>query len=990
MADLNKNININVNTTGIDNATKSVDNLTNATQKLETTTKDFSKGVKIVYDSTGKAIDAVTDSSQRLNRQSSALVNAMAILTAQGKQNTTEFTLLQKKHLELATTIDKTKGSSKDLFGTLSLIPGPVGEIASSFQGAIEVMKVFSNVSFASLKTQLGETIGVLKGFLGLGGGAEKPNENSEATKEQTEALKEQNKALENNHEAFNGNAAAAKQYTDEIKNQNFVTKEQIKNEGYVFDAEGKLVKSKDGLTTARSRAMAASLAEGNAVNVNTGEIIENTAATEAATVATTAWAVALGILEAALVALGIGAVIILVIKLYDVVKEAALGTKELNAELKNFSEGLDDMKDGLDKSLTVIENINKSKLDDLRKTNASAKTIREEELKGVKEQAKYLKDELERSKKTTQDGLDEYIRLGEGLKNRIFNSSERQKAGENYKKALEYENQLTKQNVAIKQELIDKGADDELNTSKENATKRTDLLNTQIKENLDKQKIDVTNLEKNLKEKANIEAYWGHYSAGKRKEQLDDIAKQVAQANATNQEREIQGTIDTLQSQLITYKEHSTKDFAVRRQIAEEEYKKDMAAASVALGNRTNLEKEALNKRNQNLKNLSKEKDDFDKQFIKMQEDLYTNDLNDSLDREKQTNEQKYREQRIELEKELDLIELSEDRKNEIRGRLDEAYHRDKAVIDEKYNKRDADRRAEHLTVMSEIDKASITGFFKYYQDQQDLLKAQQDAELANTELTEQEKADIKLKYAQKSKDLQKSEIEDIVGFGTKILGAAGSIFDQMSQVNQMAEQQELSHAQGNAEQQDQIKRKYFEKNKQAQIGSTIISTLEASVNAYESLAPIPFVGPVLGAAAAAAALVFGYEKVSLIKNTQYESSNTAATQTRLKNYGDGGVIEGPSHASSQGGVKVNAEGGEAIINKNSVAMFKPMLSMINQMGGGTSFQKGAAGMAGYDSPKGGNTQPQDQPIFKTYVVENELTTMQARQSRLKEISTL
>ena len=48
------------------------------------------------------------------------------------------------------------------------------------------------------------------------------------------------------------------------------------------------------------------------------------------------------------------------------------------------------------------------------------------------------------------------------------------------------------------------------------------------------------------------------------------------------------------------------------------------------------------------------------------------------------------------------------------------------------------------------------------------------------------------------------------------------------------------------------------------------------------------------------------------------------------------GGMIEGDSHSMRSGGVHLLAEGGEAIINKRSVSMFKPLLSSINQAGGG------------------------------------------------------
>ena len=57
--------------------------------------------------------------------------------------------------------------------------------------------------------------------------------------------------------------------------------------------------------------------------------------------------------------------------------------------------------------------------------------------------------------------------------------------------------------------------------------------------------------------------------------------------------------------------------------------------------------------------------------------------------------------------------------------------------------------------------------------------------------------------------------------------------------------------------------------------------------------------------------------------------------------------MVHGNSHA--QGGVKFGVggrvaelEGGEAVINKRSTAMFKPMLSQMNVAGGGKKFADG------------------------------------------------
>jgi hypothetical protein len=108
-------------------------------------------------------------------------------------------------------------------------------------------------------------------------------------------------------------------------------------------------------------------------------------------------------------------------------------------------------------------------------------------------------------------------------------------------------------------------------------------------------------------------------------------------------------------------------------------------------------------------------------------------------------------------------------------------------------------------------------------------------------------------------------------------------------------------------------------------------------------------------------------------------------AVNTSKANYGDGGMIYGPTHAG--GGVMINAEGGEAVMTRNSVTMFAPLLSAMNVMGGGTAFSKGAVGQASYDNPK---STSQESTILKTYVVEQELTTSQHKQARLKDLSTL
>jgi hypothetical protein len=118
--------------------------------------------------------------------------------------------------------------------------------------------------------------------------------------------------------------------------------------------------------------------------------------------------------------------------------------------------------------------------------------------------------------------------------------------------------------------------------------------------------------------------------------------------------------------------------------------------------------------------------------------------------------------------------------------------------------------------------------------------------------------------------------------------------------------------------------------------------------------------------------------------------SNNAPASPNLGQGYAQGGLLDGPRHA--QGGMMINAEGGEAVMTRGAVSMFAPLLSQLNQMGGGKSFTKGAAGFALPDNPKNSyptDFQPQSQ-IIKTYVVEGELTSAQQKQARLKDLSTI
>lgn len=183
----------------------------------------------------------------------------------------------------------------------------------------------------------------------------------------------------------------------------------------------------------------------------------------------------------------------------------------------------------------------------------------------------------------------------------------------------------------------------------------------------------------------------------------------------------------------------------------------------------------------------------------------------------------------------------------------------------------------------------------------------------------------------------------------------------------------------------------------KAAALASIAVNAKKNFIKDGGATSPMAWANLAVAGVSAAAVIVGAIKGVNDIKNagkggasgggeTTAVAGNSAASLG--KNYGDGGLINGPLHAA--GGVMINAEGGEAVMTRGAVTMFGPLLSALNQAGGGTSFAPNAV-TTRYDAPNVAQPAQQQSPIImKTYVVENELTTAQHKQARLKDLSTL
>jgi hypothetical protein len=115
-----------------------------------------------------------------------------------------------------------------------------------------------------------------------------------------------------------------------------------------------------------------------------------------------------------------------------------------------------------------------------------------------------------------------------------------------------------------------------------------------------------------------------------------------------------------------------------------------------------------------------------------------------------------------------------------------------------------------------------------------------------------------------------------------------------------------------------------------------TLITTYQSAIAAFNSLANIPYVGTVLGIAAAAAATANGLAAVAKINSTQ------------VPKFAEGGMIDIEGKRHSQGGEKISiggravaeVEGGEKlVVLKRGASPLLKKLGFINSMVGGVNF---------------------------------------------------
>jgi hypothetical protein len=856
------------------------------------------KKIEIVYDINGKAIDVAIDKTLNLQQQAKALTAELR----RTKEGSDEFKLLSTRLGDAQDGLAKTTAKSKDLFSSLSMLPGPVGMFFSQLSGSIELLKIFSSFTLKDITFQFKEVANDI-GDIG----------------------------------------------------ENLIGLNEVQQ-------------ANTAITEAEAAAVAELAAAENVATVSTEAHI---VAVEAETVATEAAEVATIGLGAALKAIGIGLIIAAIATLviyWDKISDAITGAtdktrayddaqKQVTKDITDFNVKLFEVRGALEaakKGTISKKDALKEYNDKLGKTvgyagdltqaenllSANTKTVIESIKLRAQAQIFYGKS-AEASAKLVS---------GEGLKpdfwEQTFNFI---KAGGSIIGGTQNNIRSLVDNITEAQDVTKKFADE------------GDKLTQKAIENDQK-------LKKGLAEPPK--------DAEKTQYQDEEIIKRARDLQEQLTAQQIKGEKERARAEIIADGE---------RQVRE------IAAMKVNPKNPIAIKKQeeliANTKKQAELKALESDKK-FDDEVIKQREEaakklieLEIKAIQEEGARSKVERYNQYLEEEINLKKSLDDKLITQKEYDTAVKNAHTAMVNDNQKIDDDAAELSREKMIaalqDELQVLEAQQKSLQVGTKAYYDNAVAIENQAYAIKIANAKNNAKQIEAINLEHAQNLKNI------DLAAFEAKkqieiqkyaIVASIGSSLQQLAGKNKA-----LAIAGIVIE-------------KAAAIGQIVANTQIANAKSLAA-SPLTFGQPwvaintIAGVLSGAAVIAAASKSINEINGSGGDSGSGGSSGQNLgRNYADGGMIGGKRHA--QGGTMIEAEAGEAIMTRGAVTMFAPLLSMMNQAGGGTSFSPNAM-VSSYDNPKPSNDAVTE-PIIKTYVVSSDMTSSQEKNARLKQLSTL
>jgi len=230
-------------------------------------------------------------------------------------------------------------------------------------------------------------------------------------------------------------------------------------------------------------------------------------------------------------------------------------------------------------------------------------------------------------------------------------------------------------------------------------------------------------------------------------------------------------------------------------------------------------------------------------------------------------------------------LIELREslsDAKNalEVKDYELQKYYADKAEADRKKRfedrkKSDAELNAQLASDEDKVNKDREEKFDKFRVKAQEI----ENIPLRVVKVTDQALEDQVSAYEKFSAATEKFANFLNGNFGKISSGISSTLNEGLNVASaffENAQTRQLKAVEGNEAAQDKIKKKFFDRNKKAQIAQAGISTFVSAVEAYKATVGIPIVGPFLAPVNAGLAIAAGFANINRIKQQEYESESS------------------------------------------------------------------------------------------------------------------
>ena len=295
-------------------------------------------------------------------------------------------------------------------------------------------------------------------------------------------------------------------------------------------------------------------------------------------------------------------------------------------------------------------------------------------------------------------------------------------------------------------------------------------------------------------------------------------------------------------------------------------------------------------------------------------------------------------------LELETDIRLAKEDRaknKKDAQDKADaekvaqEAFNNEKARIDREA--RELNNIQKELLIDEQItqetyDSMAFDAEQQRLQDQVDLyIKYQEDTSVINGQMLSNELKMIADKAAAEAKAAKQKEDDNIK-----------EQKDREDSINSMKEMgNQLILIAGEEEELQELKRLGIKLSQAAAIAAGFEAMAKYGAAIADTALNSPWWLKIINVVGLIGAMASTYSNIKAL------SGGKMAKGGMIEEFADGGMVNGKSHAQggekfAVGGRVVELEGGEAVINKRSTAMFRNQLSSMNSAGGGVKFADG------------------------------------------------